>query len=473
MNLIMLCATVQICHLFGSFLGIRRSSSPAFTFDEYAAFAHLEPLRMSRPLRSDDDAAVGTFSASAIHVVPTASQLLHSESDVDSPATSSFKRARIDPGGSPCYLDRCADVELQLVLLLLLNQERLIAATVSRRMLHAISHPFSWRYASLFTVVFDVVLAERLQRSLMRMAPISLSRPFDDGSTAAEVAAVPNVHVLWHRTDAVSGAFNEAFLALPEAQSLREFHIDLEHNGCDTTAIAVQHAARLPLLHTIELSCTDHGNEYLQPLGSAPALTHVKLSAWQCFPSDLFCLSSCQHLRKLELGCVFAFSVGSFARIFGGSFASSLEYLQLHFSYPHITMRLPPDEYAAVFAGLKRLHTLLLEQCSDVDSMISQLHHAASLRLLRVTSCYDHSHPCTRPGHLMLRSLLTALPALRCEVQLSDNHPLDAIIMLMRVPRIQLTLQMSDDGAPYGCSALIEGPSQNITSNRARFTFAH
>jgi hypothetical protein len=197
----------------------------------------------------------------------------------DPPA--SRKRPRIDDASarSPCYMDRCADVELQLILQMVENKERFMAARVNRRMLHAVSQPFSWRHAALFEVTYDSSLAERVQRSLVRMAPISLTRGYDDTSTPAEVAAVPNVHVLRQCTDGETAEFDLEYLALPAAQNLRGFLIDTDNEPyCfNTCALVVRLAARLPLLHTIELNCRDHGKRYLEPLSSAPALTHLKL----------------------------------------------------------------------------------------------------------------------------------------------------------------------------------------------------
>jgi hypothetical protein len=116
---------------------------------------------------------------------------------------------------------------------LLSNQERLTAARVNRRLLHAVSHSFSWRHAPLYQVQLgmDWNLPVLIQRSLIRLAPIAvdLVRFHSDRATAPTVEfifAIPNVqafrNIVGYHHNFSARFFNE-LLAHPSAMQLRQF----------------------------------------------------------------------------------------------------------------------------------------------------------------------------------------------------------------------------------------------------------
>jgi hypothetical protein len=94
-----------------------------------------------------------------------------------------------------CDLNTLADVELQLILQWLSNKEKLKAARVSRRLLTAASHPFSWRGAAPFVLsskkpeYFGLVTL-----SLARFAPFQLT--WESPLTTDQMCTLPSLQFI-------------------------------------------------------------------------------------------------------------------------------------------------------------------------------------------------------------------------------------------------------------------------------------
>jgi hypothetical protein len=350
------------------------------------------------------------------------------------------KRARQDCGPSPCYMNRCADVELQLILQLLSNQERLAAAKVSRRMLHAVSQPFSWHHAPVVELEFDV----RLQRSLIRIAPISLLLDNNELVTAAQVAAIPNLYAINIGVDAnVLPEFDEEILAHPAARSLQSFTFPVDFNFAPSPS-ALQRLAQLPRLTFVCINISSVPANFLKPLAASQNLTHLDL--WCSSLTQIAPLIHFSQLRKLSLTIPFSFAPGDWTRAFTGSLAASLEELTMMQRYgdrPVALSTVPASEYATVFTDMKRLRILELVDFNGVNVLLRELHHAPALRHLCVTFC---DITVQKPEVAVLRSL-AQVPLLRCKLMLVGNHSMMYIISLMKVPDLTLGFVADEDEA--------------------------
>jgi hypothetical protein len=337
----------------------------------------LRTARMSRRPRPEDSQTACKNRAASPTDLSSVSAAIPSSQPQESDLLSSHKRARI-PGRSPCYMDQCADVELQLIMQLLSNQERLLAAKVSRRLLHAVSQPFSWRRALPFQVKFGVTVADSLLRSLLRNAPISLHLCQGDPLTVAQVAAVVNLHSLKVLPGRVlSHRFQEELLSHPAARGLQEFILPEDDGG--TSTLALQRLAQLPQLAAvcIDISCVNAS--CLNTLATSQTLTRLQLHS--CSVEQVAVLANLSSLRSLSLKFEVSLTPGDWERVFTGTMASSLEDLSVRLAHSSV----PEEEYAAVFTGMKRLQSLSLVDFSMPNLLLSQLHLAPTLRELSIT----------------------------------------------------------------------------------------
>jgi hypothetical protein len=111
-----------------------------------------------------------------------------------------------------CWLSLLATVEVQLMLRCLDVRSRLSAARCNKQLYAAANHPFAWPQEQMATLRAnnDVAslqsLGDRVRGSLLRLSSIHLRvliQRMTGGPFCAEVFAVPNVHAITVRMEAI------------------------------------------------------------------------------------------------------------------------------------------------------------------------------------------------------------------------------------------------------------------------------
>jgi hypothetical protein len=190
------------------------------------------------------------------------------------------------------HLPMLANVELQLILHFCTNVERLKCATVSRRMLHALQQPFSWRGASLFRLSSsDPEQFPLVASSLIRFAPTHFS--FDSWLDNSDLALLPSLFSM-KLSDVSDAAQAEFLFQLPALQHVVEIHLS------EDQIRNLQPLARLHKLQSLTVRDAHSAPaNFFQPLRDLPHLTHVSVHMVpkEGFPS----IACCSHLLKLKI----------------------------------------------------------------------------------------------------------------------------------------------------------------------------
>jgi hypothetical protein len=326
-----------------------------------------------------------------------------------------------------CQLDRCADVELQLILQMLTNKERLISARINGRMLHAAGQPFSWKNAELAELTITAELAARIHRSLMRLARFHLiiDSPVDQQDVGA-IFTIPHVDSI-HLTDS-SHAWIKQLVA--GAHSLRKLLI---LQGCNSQELEM--VSRLPL-HTLKCSPAIS----VSPLVACVTLTDLDLIC--NLRLDLSPLSALSALTRLSIfsNCL----KGALASCFVAPMASSLLQLELREEITTESEETNPsyEELSIMFSNLTRLRALVLQEMGRGDIWLSQLPFASTVQSLIVRGTAWYSFPTTVPSASALEIVLSKLQSLSAQLEITKSRLVRKPEMekLRFLPRLTLIL---------------------------------
>jgi hypothetical protein len=314
----------------------------------------------------------------------------------------SSKRARLSESGA-CSIDGLADVELQLCLQWLRNGEKLKCARVSRRMLHAVQQPFSWRGASLFVISSnDSKKFARVSASLIRLAPIDFFYNFKLSN--AELALLPPLHRI-RLTGGWSGSppeWEELF-QLPAVQNVVEFRADI-------FVPIFQPLATLQKLRSVSVFYGYHPCGSFEPLSRLPQLT--ELSVTSVWPEAIVDIALCSHLCKLYMNSCPIFAMRNLLNL---PSLATLEELSLS-SLDSIAIS--SKDWISIWTNLVCLRILTLNWIYHLDVLLADLRSAASLRLLKLILESNPDHELTVwPSRKTLEEVLAAAPKLHVLLQ--------------------------------------------------------
>jgi hypothetical protein len=316
-------------------------------------------------------------------------------------------------------MDVLADVEVQLILQLLTNTERLIAARTSRRMLALCTEHFAWKCATVVEIRSSSEHLALLSCSLLRHAPISLL--LDSEITLALFADLPPLTQLcvlerfqrdpepWH-----------AILQTPCVQHLQHFSgMDMHQNfDCST----LEQLAALPYLQSYHVLCdSGHPSDYFSPLARSASLTELSIvGSW--FASAHPCMSGLTALRGLKKLSVerLCFPKGEFRAVLASPSLSSL--VELSFTSfickPHRYDCTPTSEdWQVSFMNLQCLERLTLFDANGFSTVLPHVPLLSALQLMRLTcSCTVNPDWDKSPARGDLQAVLEANSKLQIQL---------------------------------------------------------
>ena len=387
------------------------------------------------------------------------------------------------------YMERLADVELQLVMHGLDARSLLQFARCSRPLLHAADHPFAWLHASLHILGWQVESASspcsppsRLLRHARLSVRFDNSRPTEQGNIAVEaqqfVDALRSLASPLHHltcTDSTKPRISlqqwQQILGAPSARHLRTLHVV----GCmyglcfdDSTVHAI---ARLPHLHTLVVErCAAHPDMWAA-LHSAPALTSLRMVDMHAMQreerEERFGNSCLQHVRqcsKLTHLDIWSFALQGDG--FDSFFAGSPHMRQLH-SLQLTCLEcadVPSAAYMSAFSALEHMHSLHLARCASVNSLLPHLRCAVALLDLTLEVAEEQvTQDEDTPSTSVVADLLLAAPLLHCvlllHTEIVDTERLDEEALAARraeLLRAQQHFEEAEEIKPLGARFLLQ-----------------
>ena len=377
------------------------------------------------------------------------------------------------------YMERLADVELQLVMHGLDARSLLQFARCSRPLLHAADHPFAWLHASLHILGWQVESASSSSSPpsrLLRHARLSVrfdkSRPTEQGAIAVQaqpfVDALRSLASPLHHltcTDATKPRISleqwQQILAAPSARHLRTLRMagDMCRSSFDDETVRA--ISRLAHLHTLAVECCAEDSAVWAALPDAPALTSLQIVDRHRSTLEDDFGNSCLHYVR-QCSKLTHLNIWSFALALNGGdelrsfFADSPHHMQRLESL-QLTMdcdELLPAPCVAAFSSLVHLHSLHLAHCTSVSWLLPHVRAAPVLRRLRLevsnNQVVDQENQ-DIPAIAAIAALLTAAPLLHCSLLLHTKieEEWDGVERAQPSPRL-VGIELNPGPCPHG-----------------------